>query len=110
MSYHKFTVELVCDVCGLPTSDTLTLDTFFWDEETGTKKDDGKHWSENYADHRHTQCEIDHGSFKEMVDEYRLKVKDDGLEAEEFVKQNRKKGDFNRELDKKIIKDEETVL
>jgi hypothetical protein len=108
--YHNFTVNFICDVCGLPTADSVVLSTKFWDENTGLNLQTGLHWREGYIDHRHSTCEQTHGSFKEMVDEYREKIKDDFGEAEQFVVKNRKKGDFNRELRKEIIKKEEKVI
>jgi len=105
----QFTVYFTCDVCGIETNNYLVLDTKFWDEVTGLSLKTGKHWSVNYADHRHTQCEIDHGSFKEMTSEYEKKMKVTPQEAEDFVKQNRKRVDFDKKLTK-VLKDNKNMV
>lgn len=104
MKNQDFTINFTCNVCGLPMDDSLTLNTKFWDETTGTKFTTGEHWSNGYVDFRHKECELEHGSFKEMVSEYLEKVSNDPVEAEDFVKQYRKKADFDREVDKEIKK------
>ncbi len=85
------------------------MSTKFWNAETGINHITGKHWSDGYADNRHESCELAHGSFKEMADEYLLKVKNDPGEAESFVKKNRKKADFDKELAKKVEKLEDLM-
>lgn len=101
---NNFTITFNCNVCGLPTSNTLVLSTKYWDEKTGLNRITGKHWSEDYSDVRHESCELEHGSFKEMVNEYLEKVSSDPFEAELFVKVTRKKADFDTELAKKVDK------
>lgn len=103
MKKHEFKVFLKCSVCGQDTEDFLILSEFNYSPLTGCKYEDGRHWSADFADHRHTTCEQQHGSFREMVDEYRVLIKDDWLEAENFVKQNRKRGDFDVAIEPKII-------
>jgi len=103
----NFTITFKCSVCGLPTENTLTLSTKFWHEETGVNRITGKHWSYGYVDIRHESCELMHGSFKAMTEEYMEKVDKDPKKAEDFVKANRKKGDFNREMTKELEKLEE---
>lgn len=102
MKYRDFKVYLICNVCGLATEDFVTLNTRFYDEATGIKYEDGKHWASDFADHRHALCELQHGSFKEMVQEYHKNVKPDWVEAENFVKANRKREDFDVAIVSKI--------
>jgi len=106
---HDFSIQFVCSVCGLPTGDSLSLDTKFWDEQTGINLTDGRHWASDYVDNRHKQCEIDHGSFKEMVEEYQKNLKASPQQAEDFVKENRKRVDFDREVEK-ILESEEKMV
>jgi len=98
--YPKFQVEFTCDVCGLPMGNSLTLSEGFWNPETGRNLADNRYWKDDYVDVRHTQCEIDHGAFEEMFDQYIKEVNNDPLEAEDFVKKNRKRKDFDKAKDK----------
>jgi hypothetical protein len=100
--FKDITLNFICDVCGLPTGDTLVINTRYWDEETGVNIITGEHWSKNYVDHRHKACEQTHGVFKEMVEEYHKNVNQNWEEAEEFVKTYRKREDFDVALENRI--------
>lgn len=93
MNETFFTLDINCSICGIKIGE-MTFSHKYKDPKTTTVE------SEGFVDNRCTQCEVDHGSFKEMMEEYVLKGKGTPQEAEDFVKENRKR----KEFDKAIIK------
>lgn len=60
--------------------------------------------SQGIVDQRCTDCNQTHGTFRELLEEYKEKTGDDEGKAEAFVKVNRKRTDFDKELEKELKK------
>lgn len=58
------------------------------------------------VDQRCTECETDHGTFKELSEQFEKEAKGTPAEAEAFVIKNRKRTDFEKELLKEKSKRE----
>ena len=106
MKYPQYTLQLHCNVCGRET-DRVDID----DEMTEEEYDK---W-QNFCDRRCTECENDFGTFAELSEKYRqgLEGKTHAyLEAEEFIKKNRKRADFEVALStekEKRLKDKNII-
>lgn len=88
-------INLNCGICGTKTGEHTLDPKFGWT---------GKETPENlgYVDVRCDSCRAIHGEFKDMVEEYRMKIHDDPIEAENFIKVNRKKADFDAQMQVQI--------
>ena len=75
--------KLNCNICGF---------------ECGEIVFDGKFIEQNFADIRCDNCNKNHSTFKELERAYMNKTGKGEAEAEEFVKKNRKKADFEESL------------
>ena len=91
----KFIQQLNCGICGIITGEIELSSEFGWIDDDNFEK-------MGIADVRCSSCELTHGKFKKMVEEYRQKIKNDGIEAEMFVKNNKKQSDFNTALNIEI--------
>lgn len=95
---EHYIIKLHCHICNAEIGEA-SVPSKHWTAEEATE--------ENYntrtktVDNRCTQCESDHGSYKELEAEYRKKTGEDGNAAEAFIKANRKRSDFDREIAKK---------
>ena len=92
-------MNIHCDICGQITGTVQGVNM----TEAEYKQ------STSMMDSRCDTCINDHGSFKEMVEEYQKKLKASATEAEAFVKTNRKRGDFDKKVEK-ILKDKEKMV
>lgn len=90
----EYVIQLLCNICGVKQGEHIVSSKHGWTGKTATTENCG------FIDVRCDACTALYGTFKEMVEEYKTKYSDDGIEAENFVSQNRKKGDFDKELGK----------
>lgn len=91
-----------CVICGTIIGEVIVSSKFGWNANTATEQ---KYKEENgIVDNRCTECETIHGSFKKLTEEYINKTGKDPMTAENFVKANRKRVDFDRELEKELKK------
>ncbi len=54
------------------------------------------------VDQRCSDCNVTHGTFRELLEEYKKQTGEDESKAEAFVKENKKREDFDKELTKKV--------
>ncbi len=85
-----FTIELNCGICGTNVG-THSAPQILTPEQLG------------FVDIRCDQCNIDHGTFKELTEKYEKETGGTAEEAEIFVKENKKKSDFDKALENVII-------
>lgn len=83
-----FTIDVKCGLCQAKIGENVVSSEFGWTREKAKAEALG------FIDVRCNSCEATHGSFKEMVETYVKDAEASYLDAENFVKQNRKKGDF----------------
>ena len=91
MKNRPHNLIMSCQICGAEVGSTyseLSLDEF--------------RAKNNIVDQRCSDCNLTHGTFRELLDEYKDKMKEDESKAEVFVAKNRKRADFDKELKKEL--------
>lgn len=83
---HPFTLALTCQICGKPVGETQL-------EKEMTQEEYRKQAS--IVDQRCSQCDIDHGTFKELTMTYQAQTGETPNKAEAFVIANPKRADFD---------------
>lgn len=87
----KYIINLNCGICGTKTGKHTLDSKFGW---TGKESPE----SLGYVDIRCDACRSEHGEFKDMVEEYQATVNPDPMEAENFVKENRTRTEFDAQI------------
>lgn len=100
MEFNEYIIKLNCSFCGKPQSEAVVSAQFGWTQQNAT--------AENYklkhgiVDTRCDSCVVEHGDFKAMVEAYVDQTGDDWAHAEEAVKANPSKADFDVALDARV--------
>lgn len=90
------TITLHCDFCKKPIGSADVSENFGWTKDNATENNYRLH--HQFVDMRCSACEAEHGTFKQLAEEYIQKTGEDWQKAEAFVFQNPKRIDFDREV------------
>ncbi len=97
MIYKTFVIPILCGICGAEGGHAEVSEMQGWTKEGATLENYNS--QQNVVDNRCDACEVTHGSFTQLAEEYIEATNHDWSVAELFVKENNTRDKFTPALE-----------